>query len=769
MKYLKLVIIMAILGIFLMPTVAFAGQYDVYEQWGPRAKNFLMNFSADETTEFGKLETGDIDIIEWPLTKLFYTKWQSPPYSNEISIVGAGPEWGMYIMDINNNETMPNGDHNPTSDPNLRHALWHLIDRNHIASTIFEGMAAPLWSPIAAAAPDAWKNPSCVNAHPWDQDEARDILEANGYTINTATGKRIDPATGLDMNLKIYYRSDHEYRRETGVWFLTQLDAVNIGYTAYPADSGGCYVDVMENKDFNTYTGGWGLGVDVPDTITGLFTEAWGYWHPGWCPNYGHYYDPAAEASIFKAEFSATLAEAIPYVLDWQERYIDPEWVPAPTMVANLIYHAHRKVYDYYHKNAGESAYWDLPWKGIFNRPGVGIGAYNSFWTFMNMYPDDTAHNNMAPSDFTIRWGWKVSSARKLNPIYGSWVWDWAVMNWIYDTLIGINPVLTTEDKPWMAYQWNMFTWDIDPDPLVTETCTAVTFKLRDDIYFSDGKKMTMADLSWLVDVNTGCYAQLKARTPPSPDPWWYSSIAPIDHYTVADPQTITIYFNSLSYLALHWIGGLPLIPKSVWEPIILDPLQDPTAHLADPALIGNGPYKTPPGVWYTPNVGCALTRNDLYFRNQPIDVRKTTWSFGGKNYVRVTLYNAALEAIAVTVNGTVCNVPAATTQGQYMGTYDFVLQATALPTELSVSYTYHGKAYSGNYDYNSNTVREDTDCNGFVNYIDGIVLGAAFTSKPGDLNWDVRADMKTDGYINYLDGIMLGSYFTWPNMAPIA
>jgi hypothetical protein len=149
--------------------------------------------------------------------------------------------------------------------------------------------------------------------------------------------------------------------------------------------------------------------------------------------------------------------------------------------------------------------------------------------------------------------------------------------------------------------------------------------------------------------------------------------------------------------------------------------------------------------------------------------VRKTTWSFGGKNYVRVTLYNAALEAIAVTVNGTVCNVPAATTQGQYMGTYDFVLQATALPTELSVSYTYHGKAYSGNYDYNSNTVREDTDCNGFVNYIDGIVLGAAFTSKPGDLNWDVRADMKTDGYINYLDGIMLGSYFTWPNMAPIA
>jgi hypothetical protein len=211
----------------------------------------------------------------------------------------------------------------------------------------------------------------------------------------------------------------------------------------------------------------------------------------------------------------------------------------------------------------------------------------------------------------------------------------------------------------------------------------------------------------------------------------------------------------------------LPLIPKHIWEPIILNPATDPTAHLADPALIGNGPYKTPPGVWYTPNVGCALTRNDLYFRNQPIDVRKTTWSFAGKNYVRVTLYNAALEPIAVTVNGTVHTVPAATALGQYPGTYDFVLTATALPTTVTVSYTYHFRIYNDVYDYSANTVREDTDCSGFVNYLDAIILGAAFASKPGDLNWDVRADMKTDGHINYLDGIALGAYFSWPNMAP--
>jgi len=53
-----------------------------------------------------------------------------------------------------------------------------------------------------------------------------------------------------------------------------------------------------------------------------------------------------------------------------------------------------------------------------------------------------------------------------------------------------------------------------------------------------------------------------------------------------------------------------------------------------------------------------------------------------------------------------------------------------------------------------------DIDGNGFVNYLDGIFLGAAFSSKPGDTNWNPNSDLNEDGYINYLDGIILGAYF---------
>jgi hypothetical protein len=53
-------------------------------------------------------------------------------------------------------------------------------------------------------------------------------------------------------------------------------------------------------------------------------------------------------------------------------------------------------------------------------------------------------------------------------------------------------------------------------------------------------------------------------------------------------------------------------------------------------------------------------------------------------------------------------------------------------------------------------------DINGdnFVNYLDGILLGAAFSSKPGDTNWNPNSDLNDDGYINYLDGIILGAHF---------
>jgi ABC-type transport system substrate-binding protein len=59
-------------------------------------------------------------------------------------------------------------------------------------------------------------------------------------------------------------------------------------------------------------------------------------------------------------------------------------------------------------------------------------------------------------------------------------------------------------------------------------------------------------------------------------------------------------------------------------------------------------------------------------------------------------------------------------------------------------------------------TIREDLNYDFAVNYLDAILLGAAFGATIGSPNWDSRADIKHDYFINYLDAIKLGAIFGW-------
>ena len=779
MKHLKMVIVVAF--ILLMTSMAFSqvsAQYNTYEQFGPRVKNFIMKFYSNEDLEFSALEDGEIDLVEWPLTKTYYDKWQNPPYSDEIQIVGAGPEYGMYVLDINNYPVTPwNGTtYCPTSDPALRYAILHLIDREYIASSLFEGMAQPLYTPIPLAAP-TWINPKCYPEGfeiapgkvgtgelviPYDEDAANQILDDAGYIDTDGDGFRNDPVTGDNLVLKFYIRSDHEYRRRFGEWLADKLENVtHIDVVPIFKDSYGCYIDVMTNGDFHLYTGGWGLGVDVPDSCFGLYHSSM-YWKPGWSPNYAAYNDTISDELLEEAYYAASMSEAIPIIHQWQERFVSPEWAPSASIVSNVIFMAHRKQYGTWE---GEEEFAGKAFEGFVNVPGSGIGAYDNGWTFMNVHLAEAGYK--FNGSFNIRWGWKVSKTKKLNPLYGSWVWDWAIMGKIYESLIALNPFVVTEDKPWVAYQFSYGLWD-NPDNPEFPKSSWVMFKIRDDIVWQDGEPFTMEDLRWMLeDIVPLC------ESTGNPYPWWYSSIMDVHHVEVIDDQTIKVYYNVRSYLTLHWVGGLPLVPKHIWQPLY--ETGDPTAHLADPNLIGCGPFKF---VSYEEYAGAVLERNDNYFRLYPVEARITDWTYEETRVVRIILYNYALEPIDVTVDVSIggtpyatktVTVPAASGGGAYPGFYDWVL--VDVPTgaiEVTKTFTYDGSSYTVG-DYRANTLPEDINLDGFVNAKDAVVLGAAFGSQPGDLNWDARADIRRDGFVNAKDGVKLGAYFGWPNMIPIA
>jgi hypothetical protein len=53
-----------------------------------------------------------------------------------------------------------------------------------------------------------------------------------------------------------------------------------------------------------------------------------------------------------------------------------------------------------------------------------------------------------------------------------------------------------------------------------------------------------------------------------------------------------------------------------------------------------------------------------------------------------------------------------------------------------------------------------DINGDGYVNGRDGVLLGLAFTSRPGDPSWNPQADFNRDTFINAKDAVVLGSTF---------
>lgn len=53
-----------------------------------------------------------------------------------------------------------------------------------------------------------------------------------------------------------------------------------------------------------------------------------------------------------------------------------------------------------------------------------------------------------------------------------------------------------------------------------------------------------------------------------------------------------------------------------------------------------------------------------------------------------------------------------------------------------------------------------DVNTDHHVNYLDAIIVSAAFGSEPGDPNWDPRADITINNIVNYLDSIIVGDHF---------
>lgn len=602
MKNKFVILSVALLALLAISAIPLPAQAAV--TYGPRMDEVLIKIYGSDTAEFAAFEAQEIDLVDWPLTPTEISKWSGLPYSEYIAF-DPYREIGMWEVDINNNLTMPSYPNwpSPTSYVAFRRAIAYMVDKPYIISTIVGGYGAQMETPIMPWL--RWYDTTIV-PYTYDPAIACQILFDNGWRDSPDPDNTADvhfppghplagqplknvmtngPSGAADPGLIFYIRSDHSLRQQAGILItdgdLTHkgLEAIGIPVDLQNVPRSVSSPKVMFQKDFHLYMGGWSLSRD-PDYLYDLWNSDqmnWDITEFAW--NYNNIQDALFDQYTAALKRPATLEEAEINAKLAQQRFVDQAFfIPIWT---TLGYMAHNKVLHVLNVDSfGVRNWWNI---FAVNKPSVGVTGGQLRWGFMH-------------------------DPEALNVIYSEWVWDWQVLDKIYDGMLAMNPLNIAVDMPWMASSWTVGTWT-NPDN--GQIASKVSYTLKTGIKWVNSTNGVILGDVTPEDVRFSfqyVYDHVG---------WNYPSAA--DLYVNPDGSlkieivgnTITFYESVLSVWALHWVGGLPIIPKFLFQ-TIADPHGYTPGNLGiKETMIGSGSHYFS---GYNVGVSMLLLANRNYF-----------------------------------------------------------------------------------------------------------------------------------------------------------
>ncbi|MEM2567287.1 MAG: ABC transporter substrate-binding protein, partial [Candidatus Bathyarchaeia archaeon] len=422
-------------------------------------------------------------------------------------------------------------------------------------------------------------------------------------------------------------------------------------------------------------------------------------------------------------------------------------------------------------------------WTNMVNWPGYGV---DNGYTFLNMHVNTS---EWMPGG-VIRYGFKTTDIRQLNPVYSEWLWDNTVLDLIgYEGLLARDPY-TLDFIPWVAKTYEVGTY-VHPE---YGECTKIKFVIRNDVYFQDGEKLDVNDIRFTF-YEIDDILEARGLAPP----WWISNVQNILTFDILDPQTFEVLLDVKSVFAVGWIGGNRILPEHIWRPIC--ETGDPSGFAPDPNMIGSGPWRLDE---YVPNSHILLVANKPgsivdtglpgsvpvespmgFFRLTPayVDVHPTGYAVvvePGVNFnLTSTVQNLMDEHLkcedphttltgkkyvwidnTLLVNGkSVSLAPKATDTdtnsislpvGLHIAKIAFQIET---PVETWVNTTWPIYA----------TIPEDLNLDFNVDIFDVVKIGLAFGARPGDPNWEGKADLVHDFLVDIFDLVKIALKFGWP------
>jgi hypothetical protein len=368
--------------------------------------------------------------------------------------------------------------------------------------------------------------------------KAEELLTDAGFVDIEPDGTLNYPAGWLgrpgqpNMDEIILCVRTEDKRLDAGRYLADQLTLLKIPYLKIEATSDVLFPQVMDQRDYHIYTGGWSLG-RYPTFLYGGFHSDF-YFPDGSnyvtgmnasnLPNYPEYDELAYDVYYTDSLASAKVAAKAAAHLGWVEEVFNiPLWSYS-SFVA-----------------------WRKTMPGVINEFGYG---YDNEYQFLNAY-------NTLPGP--IRMG-TISAPKALNPLYSTWYYDYAVLDRVFNSLMMVNPYDLATDQPGAAQDWEVGTW-IDPNPGPGEDPekTMLTYYLRNDVGIVSPTGTFVANLD-AHDLAFSCW-----YTYAFDDGWNWQNYQDLHHTVIVDAHTIEIYFDSASY----WFYTAPQYPILAKDEVI--------------------------------------------------------------------------------------------------------------------------------------------------------------------------------------------------------
>jgi len=489
------------------------------------------------------------------------------------------------------------------SDKAFRTAIAHLLPLDELLATIYGPLAQYAVS-VLGPMYGKWHNPNVEDYTQYDPELAKHLLDEAGYTINPATGKRIDPATGTDMRtLDFVYWPDQVNYKTVSERYMLELQNVGIPINPIPAPfATGEWFSAWCGL-WDIYNMGWSWG-DYPEILYVMWDSVS---PPDWL-NGQRYSNPEYDAMMDIFHYS--LNETAVIEAAWRAQEILAEDV---ALIPGIYVVAHTAV--------------NPAWIGMIEAP---FGSYTEVQRIRHISGDYSKVLRIRISEEPA----SLVEGYDATAIADTYV-DLICHNMPYEYHPFNGPPV-----PYVAKSWELEPWS-DPAQGVSKG-TKLTITLNEGIKFHDGFPLTAADYAFSVlymrdkAVPRGsmiCSAVVDAKaTSPTVVELYYNrtSLFILDdqYYALAFPKHI---YND--NLALY--GEPAGIPAGTYEGQVGYGVKDPSTFygykVTNPwnssltCLIGCGPYIFLPGGWQ-PGVFFALAANRGYFKS--ILVTDTNFDF---------------------------------------------------------------------------------------------------------------------------------------------